>query len=183
MIEVDPEKSKSFQCFKAVMHQMVLFYETPESFKSTEPEFPYNMLWRIIESSISGIILAPGISECCQKFKHLIKAASPLYLKAKEAKALTALLWKEYQPAGDYLARIESILRNLRKLKETVNDSDWDEDFIKSYQASESAIADVAQCLHAQVTFVSSQALWTRMNVAQMQIVESVVKKSGSNTW
>jgi hypothetical protein len=113
----------------------------------------------------------------------MIKAASPLYLKAKEAKALTALLWKEYTPARSYLAWIESILRNLGKLQEKVNDSDWNEDFIKSYQASEPAIADVAQSLHAQVTFVPSQTLWKHMNVAQMQIVESVVKKSDSNTW
>ena len=186
-IETDPVKSKCFECFQAVMHKMVLFYEIPQSYQAKEPEFPYDIFWRIIESSISGINPATGIIygiiECCQKFKHVIKAASPLYLKANEVKALTASLWKEYPPARSYVAWIESILQNLGKLEKTMNDYDWNEDFIKSYQLSVSAIDDVAQCLHAQVTFVSSQTLCKHLKDTQMQIVESVVKKSDSNTW
>ena len=183
IIETEPEKSKSFQCLQAVMNKMVLFYAILERFQSTKPEFPYNMFWRIIESSISGIIPANDIIHCCQKFKHMITVTSPLYLKANEVKALTASLWNEYSPAGNYLAWIESILRNLGKLEKTINDSDWNSDFIKSYQASEPAITYVAQFLGARITFVPSQALCKRMNDAQLQIVESLVKKSDSNTW
>ena len=181
-IEKYPDRFQSYKCLGVMMKKLALHYDSPDHYLVEDPVYPYNVFWRIIETTVNFIVPRPGF-EWCQKFKNVIKVLSLLYSKAHELHQLEAPLWRRYQPAIQYLVWIKGLSRQIEAVQKKINSGEWTQEFLEGYQSSETSVAEVATCLHISAPIASSANLLHGLRGARLQIVSTLLKQSDNGTW